>query len=134
MFVRRDHDRVMGGRGGEVAFVQDGPAAGSVASPGNRKEPTMSRSPLLDLVFGYMPAQMLHAAAELRVADALADGPRTSAELAEETGTHAPSLYRLLRGLTALGVVDQKERDLVALTAAGQRPRTRAPGPTRPPH
>lgn len=91
----------------------------------------MSRSPLLDLVFGYMPAQMLHAAAELRVADALADGPRTSAELAEETGTHAPSLYRLLRGLTALGVVDQKERDLFALTAEGQRLRTGVPGSIR---
>ncbi|MGP4029078.1 methyltransferase [Actinomadura sp. 3N407] len=87
----------------------------------------MSRSPLLDLAFGYMPAQMLHVAAEIRLADALADGPRSSEELAEETGTHAPSLYRLLRGLTGLDVVDQKERDLFALTAEGQRLRTDAP-------
>lgn len=87
----------------------------------------MSRSPLLDLVFGYMPAQMLHAAAELRLADALGDGPRSSAELAEETGTHAPSLYRLLRGLTGLGVVDQKDRDLFALTEEGRRLRSGDP-------
>ncbi|TDC56288.1 methyltransferase [Actinomadura sp. KC345] len=91
----------------------------------------MSRSPLLDLAFGYMPAQMLHVAAEIGLADALADGPRPSAELARETGTHAPSLYRLLRGLTGLGVVEQKERDLFALTAEGQRLRTDAPDSIR---
>ncbi|GAA0590869.1 methyltransferase [Actinomadura livida] len=91
----------------------------------------MSRSPLLDLVFGYMPAQMLHAAVEIGVADALADGPKTSAELADETGTHAPSLYRLLRGLTGLDVVEQKERDLFALTAEGQRLRADAPDSIR---
>src|SRR5690606_16723492 len=116
-------------RGGCIRPRRPGGRLRSVA--GKRKEPTMSRSPLLDLVFGYMPAQMLHAAAELRVADALAGRPRTSAELAEETGTHAPSLYRLLRGLTALGVVDQKERDLFALTAEGQRLRTGVPGSIR---
>ncbi|TDC81807.1 methyltransferase [Actinomadura sp. 7K507] len=87
----------------------------------------MSRSPLLDLAFGYMPAQMLHVAAEIGLADALAGGPRSSTELAKETGTHAPSLYRLLRALTGLGAVEQKERDLFALTAEGQRLRADAP-------
>ncbi|TDB84953.1 methyltransferase [Actinomadura sp. KC216] len=90
-----------------------------------------TRSPLLDLAFGYMPAQMLHAAAELRLADAFAGGPRTSAELAGETGAHAPSLLRLLRGLTGLGVVEQKERDLFALTSEGQRLRSDAPDSIR---
>ncbi|WP_171064457.1 methyltransferase [Actinomadura soli] len=92
---------------------------------------SQTRSPLLDLAFGYMPAQMLHAAAELGLADALAGGPRTSAELAGETGAHAPSLHRLLRGLTGLGVVEQKERDLFALTAEGQRLRADAPDSIR---
>ncbi|MFI0373551.1 methyltransferase [Actinomadura sp. 1N219] len=91
----------------------------------------MSRSPLLDLAFGYMPAQMLHAAAELGIADALAGGPRTSTELAGETGAHAPSLHRLLRGLAGLGVVEQKERDVFALTAEGQRLRADAPDSIR---
>lgn len=89
------------------------------------------RSPLLELAFGYMPAQLIHAAAEIGLADALAGGPRPSAELAKETGTHAPSLYRLLRGLTGLGVVEQKERDLFALTAEGQRLRADAPDSIR---
>ncbi len=91
----------------------------------------MSRSPLLDAAFGYMPAQIVHTAVEIGVADALADGPRSSGELAEATGTHAPSLLRLLRGLVTLGAVEQKEQDLFALTAEGQRLRADAPDSVR---
>ncbi|MFA1544471.1 methyltransferase [Actinomadura monticuli] len=91
----------------------------------------MSRSPLLDLAFGYMPAQIIHVAAETGVADALAGGPRTSGELARATGAHAPSLHRLLRGLATLGAVEQKEGDLFALTAEGQRLRADAPDSIR---
>ncbi|WP_147339733.1 methyltransferase [Actinomadura spongiicola] len=90
----------------------------------------MSRSPLLDLAFGYMPAQVLHAAAEIGLADALADGPRTSAELAERTGTHQPSLLRLLRSLSVFGAVEQKD-DLFALTAEGRRLRSDEPDSIR---
>lgn len=46
----------------------------------------------------------VHVAAQLHLAEALADGPRTVSELAEETGTHAPSLYRLLRALVRIGI------------------------------
>ncbi|WP_396447913.1 methyltransferase [Actinomadura sp.] len=91
----------------------------------------MSRSPLMDLAFGYMPAQMIYVAAEIGLADALAGGPRSSEELADATGAHAPSLHRLLRGLVTLGAVEQKERDLFALTAEGQRLRADAPDSIR---
>jgi hypothetical protein len=37
--------------------------------------------------------------AVLSLADHLASGPRTAADLAEATGAHAPSLARLLRAL-----------------------------------
>lgn len=90
-----------------------------------------SRPSLLDMAFGYMPAQIVHTAAELRLADALADGPRTSTDLAAETGAHAPSLYRLLRGLACLGAVEQKERDLFALTDAGHALRSDGPDSVR---
>ncbi|WP_141576459.1 methyltransferase [Actinomadura sp. WMMA1423] len=92
----------------------------------------MPRSPLMDVAFGFMPAQILHVAAELGVADAFeGDGPRSSAELAEAIGAHAPSLHRLLRGLAGIGVVDQKEPDLFALTAEGRRLRADAPDSIR---
>jgi hypothetical protein len=60
-----------------------------------------SRTPpdaaLLQLVFGRCISMALSVVAKLRVADLLADGPRTLDELATRTGTHAPSLYRVLR-------------------------------------
>ncbi|MGI5169208.1 methyltransferase [Spirillospora sp. CA-253888] len=91
----------------------------------------MTRSPLLDLAYGYMPAQVVHAAAELGVADTLAAGPRSSADLAAETGTHAPSLLRLLRALTVLGVAEQHGPDLFALAPAGRDLCRDAPGSVR---
>ncbi|GAA4081018.1 methyltransferase [Actinomadura miaoliensis] len=91
----------------------------------------MARSPLLDMAFGFMPAQIIYTAAELRLADALADGPRTAGELAERTGTHAPSLLRLLRALTVLGAVRQPEPDRFALTDEGRRLRGDVPDSIR---
>jgi hypothetical protein len=40
---------------------------------------------------------LLRAAAQSCLADHLADGPKTAAELAVATNAHAPALYRLLR-------------------------------------
>ncbi|MFB4318902.1 methyltransferase [Actinomadura sp. 21ATH] len=89
----------------------------------------MARSPLLDLAFGYMPAQIVYAAAELRLGDALAGGPRSAAELAKETGTHAPFLRRLLRALASLGIVVQHEDpDLFELAPMGAGLRSDGPG------
>ncbi len=91
-----------------------------------------TRAPgVLDLVFGYTAAQMVHVAARLDLADRLAPGPMTSAELAEATGTDRPSLYRLLRGLACFGVVLQTGPDSFALGPAGQSLRMDAPGSVR---
>ena len=59
---------------------------------------------LLAIARGYQRSQALAVAARLRVADLLATGPQTAAELARSTGTHAPTLYRLLRALSSIGV------------------------------
>jgi hypothetical protein len=50
-------------------------------------------------------AQVLIVAAQLGIADLLAEGPRRAEELAATTGTHPRALYRLLRALTGLGVL-----------------------------
>jgi SAM-dependent methyltransferase len=62
---------------------------------------------LLGPITGMWRTRAINAAAQLRIADALADGPRAVAELAEVTGTHAPSLYRLLRALSRLGIFSE---------------------------
>ena len=52
---------------------------------------------LIGTVVAIWQARALYAAAELQLADLLAAGPRSAEGLAQATGTHAPSLYRLLR-------------------------------------
>lgn len=48
--------------------------------------------------------QAIHVAATLSIADLLKYRPRSADDLAEATGTHAPTLYRLLRALASVGV------------------------------
>jgi hypothetical protein len=68
------------------------------------------------------------AAAEIGVADALADGPRTTDELARVTESHAPSLARLLRVLAPAGIVTEVEPGRFALTTMGEALQTEPPG------
>ena len=66
----------------------------------------MDNSPareLLELLVGPFRAYAVYTAAKLGIADRLADGPRSSAELAEQVGADADSLGRLLRLLAGLG-------------------------------
>jgi hypothetical protein len=48
--------------------------------------------------------QSIHVVARLGLADFLGPEPRTTDELAKATGVHAPSLKRVLRALTTVGV------------------------------
>ncbi|GAA3828795.1 methyltransferase [Streptomyces phyllanthi] len=91
----------------------------------------MARSPLTDVAWEYMSAQILHMATDLGLIDRLAEGPRSSGQLAEETETHGPSVLRLLRVLATLGVVTQTEPDRFELTELGGDLRTGTPGSVR---
>lgn len=64
---------------------------------------------LAQLVFGKWVSMAVSVAAKLRLADKLADGPKSVADLARETDTHAPSLYRLLRALASVGVFVEED-------------------------
>src|SRR3982751_5647678 len=61
---------------------------------------------VLTMVSGFRAAQVVYALTELGVADQLAGGPRTVAEIAAATGTHEPSLGRLLRAAAAIGLLE----------------------------
>lgn len=63
---------------------------------------------------------MVHVAAVLGLGDLLADGVRPVEELAERSGAHAPSLHRLLRGLAALGVLEEAGDGRFQLTEMGR--------------
>lgn len=74
----------------------------------------------------------VYAAAELGVADLLADGPQRAEEVAKRLGVHGPSLYRLLRALTVPGVVVEDANQGFALTQVGEALRSDVPGSMRP--
>lgn len=86
---------------------------------------------MLQLASGYFVSQSLHAAARLGIADLLADGPLATAELAARTGTHEPSLYRLLRALAAVGVFQETDARTFTLTPLAELLRSGVPGSMR---
>src|SRR3954465_2386107 len=86
---------------------------------------------LSQLIEGSRITQMIYVAARLGLADLLAAGPQSSGELAEQTGSHAPSLYRLLRALSSVGVFREEAPDRFALTALAEPLRTEVPGSVR---
>jgi O-methyltransferase/methyltransferase family protein len=59
---------------------------------------------LLRLIGGYQVSQAISVAARLGISDVLATSPQTLSELAQSTGADVPSLGRLMRALTALGL------------------------------
>ena len=86
---------------------------------------------LMRLVTGAWAARLVHTAVELGIADHLADGPRGVDFLAAQTRAHAQSLARLLRALTAIGVLHETEERLYSLTTLGVTLRSNVPGSMR---
>lgn len=80
----------------------------------------------LDLVYGLVPAQLVHVAARLELGDHMDSTPRSSGELATATGAHAPSLYRTLRALACLGLVAETAPDRFTLLPAGEALRSKS--------
>ncbi len=57
---------------------------------------------------GYRTTQMLHVAAKLGLPDILASGPMSVEALAVTARVHPPSLHRLLRALSSMGVFAER--------------------------
>ena len=64
---------------------------------------------LWDLMRGAMVTKALGVAADLKLADELADGPREVTELAQATGADGDTLFRILRALASEGVFAEDE-------------------------
>jgi hypothetical protein len=75
-----------------------------------------ARAHMSQLLTGFIPAQALAVAAELGLADRLSDGPKTSGELAQLTGTDARTLFRLMRFLASLGIFRADDAERFSLT------------------
>jgi hypothetical protein len=86
---------------------------------------------LIQMAMGHWVSHIVHVAAKLDLADHLAKGPMSADQLAHLTGTHAPSLYRLLRTLASLGIVAEDHAGSFGLTSLGEALKTGAPGCAR---
>jgi hypothetical protein len=86
---------------------------------------------LIQMGMGYWVSRLLYAAARYGLADLLADRPKTAAELAGPTGTHAPTLHRVMRTMAGLGILTEDSNRRFALTSLGEALKTGAPGAAR---
>ncbi|MCE9564763.1 MAG: methyltransferase [Planctomycetes bacterium] len=86
---------------------------------------------LMQMAFGKAITQALSVAARFKIADQLATGPKTAAELATATGLHAGHLYRVMRALAGLGVFSGDADGKFSLTPVGNMLRSDVPGSVR---
>ena len=83
---------------------------------------------VLEIVRGFWQSRALATAAELEIADYLADGPLGIDALAGKTQTHVPSLFRLMRALESAGVFKQVSPRVFSNTPASECLRKNVPG------
>jgi len=74
---------------------------------------------LMELINGFRTSQAIYVAVTLGIPDLLWDGVVACDRLAFVTGTHPGSLYRLLRALAAVGIMQETEDRGFALTPLG---------------
>lgn len=86
---------------------------------------------VLDLMIGYWASQSIYVAAKLKIPEHLAEGGKTSHDLANVTGTHQPSLLQILRFLAGLGIVEGDDETGFSLTSAGDLLAENAPNSLR---
>jgi hypothetical protein len=86
---------------------------------------------MFQMITGYWVTQIVGTLARLGIADSLADGPRTSGELAQGKELAAGPLYRLLRAAAMLGALKESPRDRFQLTPVGETLRANVPGSMR---
>ncbi len=98
--------------------------------PASGDDSPMAR--MLQYARGLERTQIVHAAAELGIADLLAGGPKTTEDLARATQTHTPSLYRLMRALVSMGIFAQRQANEFALAEMGEYLRSDHPESLRP--
>lgn len=86
---------------------------------------------MLQIMTGFRVSRATYVVAKLGIADLLKDGSKSSEELAQLTDTHAPSLYRVMRGLVSAGIFDQDEQERFTLTPVGATLRSDVPNSLR---
>ena len=93
--------------------------------------PPPPHAQLIQMATGYWVSRIVYVAAQLGLADRLAGGARSAAELAAPMATHERTLHRLMRTLASLGILTEREESRFALTTLGEALKSGAPGSAR---
>ena len=86
---------------------------------------------ILQMAMGPLVSQALGVAARLGIPDPLAAGEKHVDDIAAETGTHAPSIYRILRTLASTGVFAETSPKSFINTPVSEALRSDVPGSMR---
>ncbi len=86
---------------------------------------------VLRIIQDFWLSRVVYIAAKLGIADLLSNGPKSVAELAENTGTHGPTLYRVMRALASAGWFAQDETGRFELTPPAAALQSDVPGSLR---
>jgi O-methyltransferase domain/Dimerisation domain len=81
-----------------------------------RTDENPSPPALFEMATAYWLSQAIYVAAKLGIADLLRDGPQSCVALATSTGSDAPSLFRLMRALSSVGIFEHLGRGRFALS------------------
>src|SRR5438128_1041134 len=84
---------------------------------------------MLEMLSASAVSRCIFVALELRVADHLADGPQTAAEVAGKCGADAGALDRMLRALASAGIFTRTPDGRYAMTAMADTLRSDRGGP-----
>lgn len=86
---------------------------------------------MLRIISGFWISRAIYIAAKLGIADLVRDQPKTADELATATGTHAPSLYRVLRALASVGIFAEAGEGRFSLSSLAETLQSGVPGSLR---
>jgi hypothetical protein len=102
----------------------------SAAANEQVNEPPASEQ-MLQIISGFWISRAVYAIAKLGIPDLLKSGPKTAEELAAATKMHAPSLFRVLRALVSVGILNSAEGGRFAQTPLSETLVTDASGSLR---
>lgn len=86
---------------------------------------------VLEMIVGAWLSQAIYVAAQLKIADEMASGPKEVSALAKAVGAHEESLFRLLRALAQYGILKHHAGNKFSLTPLGNCLRSDVPQSVR---
>lgn len=102
-----------------------------IAEPQSQTGSPPPQQAVLQLITGKWVSQAIYVAAELGIFDRIGDGELTAKQLAGATTTFPDRLYRLLRALGSVGVLEERKGRRFRNTPLGHTLREDVPGSLR---